>query len=105
MGFLKLFSKPAVVPRALLRLPTGSFTLDRSGRVVVTTLPSSFPAELVLEIGDHILGTFRDAQTAQLPLDELVVYYPALKITARELRGGAIVYFSPQTLTSPVKQP
>jgi hypothetical protein len=38
-------------------------------------------------------------------LDELIVYYPALKITARELRGGAIVYLSPQTLAGPVKQP
>jgi len=104
MGFLNLFSsKP--IPAALLRLPSGSFTLDRSGRVVVTTLPSGFPADLVTEIGDRILSTFRDAQAAQLPLDELVVYYPALKITARELRGGAIVYLAPQTLTSPVKQP
>ena len=101
MGFLNLFSRP--LPAALLRLPSGSFTLDRSGRVVVTTLPSGFPTELVLEIGERILSTFRDAQAAQLPLDELVVYYPALKITARELRGGAIVYLAPQTLTSPVK--
>ena len=103
MGFLNLFSKP--IPPALLRLPSGSFTLDRSGRVVVTTLPSGFPTALVLDIGERILSTFRDAQAAQLPLDELVVYYPALKITARELRGGAIVYLAPQTLTSPVKQP
>jgi hypothetical protein len=104
MGFLNFFSKPTM-PQALLRLPSGSFTLDRSGRVVVTTLPSGFPTELLLEIGDRILSTFRDAQAAQLPLDELVVYYPALKITARELRGGAIVYLVPQTLTNPVKQP
>jgi hypothetical protein len=103
MGLLNFFSKP--MPTVLLRLPSGSFTLDRSGHVVVTTLPSSFPAELVTEIGERILNTFRDAQAAQLPLDELVVYYPALKITARELRGGAIVYLTPQTLTSPVKQP
>ena len=103
MGFLNFFSKP--IPQTLLRLPSGSFTLDRSGRVVVTTLPSGFPMELLLEIGERILCTFRDAQAAQLPLGELVVYYPALKITARELRGGAIVYLLPQTLTSPVKQP
>jgi len=103
MGLLSLFSKP--VAPTLLRLPSGSFTIDRSGRVVVSTLPSSFPAELVAEIGERILSTFRDAQSAQLPLDELVVYYPALKITARELRGGAIVYLAPQTLAGPVKQP
>jgi len=104
MGLLSLFSKPAA-PQPLMRLSSGSFTLDRGGRVVVTTLPSSFPSDLVTVIGEHVLATFRDAQTAQLPLDELVVYYPALKITARELRGGALVYLTPQTLTSPVKQP
>lgn len=103
MGILSLFSKS--LPSALLRLPSGSFTLDGNGRVVVTTLPSSFPAELVAEIGRRVLSTFQDAQNAQLPLDELVVYYPALKITARELRGGAIVYLSPQSLVGPVKQP
>jgi hypothetical protein len=103
MGFLKLFSKQ--LPASLLRLPTGSFTLDRSGRVVVTTLPSSFPTELVSEVGESILSLFRDAHEAQLPLEELVVYYPALKLTARELRGGAIVYLTPQTLTNPFKQP
>jgi hypothetical protein len=103
MGFLKFFSKP--VPPALLRLPSGSFTLDSSGRVVVTTLPSSFPADLVTEIAENVLNTFQDAQDAQLPLDEVVVYYPALKITARELRGGAIVYLTPQTLAGPIKQP
>lgn len=103
MGILKFFSK--AVPLVLLRLPSGSFTLDSNGRVVVTTLPSSFPPELVVEIGKRILSTFQDAQVAQVPLDELVVYYPALKITARELRGGAIVYLSPQTLAGPVKQP
>ena len=103
MGFLRLFSKS--IPASLLRLPTGSFTLDRSGRVVVTTLPSSFPPDLVSDVGECILSLFRDAHAAQLPLEELVVYYPALKITARELRGGAIVYLTPQNLTSPFKQP
>ncbi len=102
MGFLNLFSKPAP---ELLRLTSGSFTLDRSGRLVVTTLPSTFPAELVAEIGRHVLSTFREAQTAQIPLMELIVCYPALKITARELRGGAIVYLALQTLSGPVKQP
>lgn len=100
MGLLNLFSKPTL---PLLRLPSGSFTLDRGGRLVVATLPSTFPAELVQEIGKHILLTFREAQAAQLPLEELTISYPALRISARELRGGAIIFLSPQTLTSPVK--
>lgn len=100
MGLLKLFSKPAP---SLLKLPSGSFTVDRSGRMVVGTLPSSYPAELVREIGRHVLTTFRDAHAAQLPLAELVVCYAALRITAREMRGGAIIYLAPQTVTDPVK--
>lgn len=100
MGLLNYFSKPAP---ALLGLPSGSFTLDRSGRVVISTLPSSFPVALVAEIGRSVLTVLRDAQAAQLPLAELVVYYPALRITARELRGGAIIFLSPQTLASPAK--
>jgi hypothetical protein len=100
MGLLNFFSKP--VP-TLLKLPSGSFTVDRSGRVVVKTVPSSFPSELVEEIGGQVLATFRDAQSAQVLLAELVIYYPSLKITARELRGGAIIYLAPQALTGPVK--
>jgi len=103
MGILSLFSRS--VPQSLLRLPSGSFTLDSSGRVVITTLPSSFPTGVVTEIGKCVLDAFRDSHTAQLPLDELVVFYPALKITARELRGGAIVYLAPQSLAGPAKQP
>jgi hypothetical protein len=93
MGFLNLFSKPA--PAALLQLPTGSFTMDRSGEVVVATLPSSFPHVMVQQIGRAVVDTFREAQVAQLPLAELVINYPGFKITARELRGGAIIYLSP----------
>ena len=58
MGLLNLFSKPAP---ALLGLPSGSFTLDRSGRVVIATLSSNFPPALVMEIGRHVLTTLRDA--------------------------------------------
>jgi hypothetical protein len=92
MGFMNLFSRP--VP-TLLRLPSGSFTVDRKGSVLVGTLPSSFPAELVQAIADQVLSTFREATEAQLPLSELVVHYPSIKITARELRGGAMVFLSP----------
>ena len=103
MGFLNLFSKPAAA--ALLQLPTGSFTMDRSGQVVVATLPSSFPRALVQQIGSAVVDTFREAQAAQLPLAELVINYPSFKITAREMRGGAIVYLSPSLSVSPNRQP
>lgn len=101
MGFLKLFSKSQPT---LLRLPSGSFTVDREGTVLVKTLPSSYPLELVQEIGQQMLAAFRDATAAQLPLAEIVVNYPSLKITARELRGGAIVFLAAKTdSSSPVR--
>ena len=97
MGFLNFFSKSAK-PR-LTRLPSGSFTMDREGRVISTTLPQSFPASHMQEMGRQVLAFFRAAETAQMPLSEMIVYYSALKLTARELRGGAIVFVTPQTLT------
>ena len=95
MGFLNFKSKPAA---ALMRLPSGCFTVDRAGKVVTSTLPQSFPGPLTQEIAGHVLATFRDAQAAQLPLSELIVHYASLKLIARELRGGAIVFLTPQTL-------
>lgn len=98
MGLLSIFSKPA---KPLLQLHSGSFSMDRGGRVLAATLPSSFPEELVQEIGLCIANTFREAHTIQLPLDELVIHYPGLKITAREMRGGAMVFLStPATFAS-----
>jgi hypothetical protein len=91
MGFLNLFSKAAPT---LLRLPSGSFTVDREGKVLVRTLPSSYPTELVEGIGEEMIAAFRDAAAAQLPLSEIVITYSSLKITARELRGGVIVFLS-----------
>jgi hypothetical protein len=102
MGLLNLFSKPAA---PLLRLPAGSFTLDRDGRILVATLPSTFPTELIRHIGRSVLETFREAQSAQLPLTELVIRYGSLKITAREMRGGAIVFLAPLTPISTAPQP
>lgn len=94
MGLLSIFNRASPT---LLRLQAGSFTVDREGDVLVGTLPRSFPGELTRDIGRQVLETFRAAEQAQLPLSEIVVSYPSLKITARELRGGAIVYLSPRT--------
>ena len=92
MGLLKIFSRSAP---PLTGLPAGCFTIDRAGNVVVATVSSAFPAATVQEIGRHVLGTFREAQLAQLPLAELVVHYGSLKIIARQLRGGALVFLTP----------
>jgi hypothetical protein len=99
MGLLNLFNKSS--PN-LLRLPAGSFTVDRSGALLAGTLPSSFPAELAKEIARNVLTGFREAAAAHLPLSELVIHYPTLKISARELRGGAVIFLAPKTTDSPV---
>lgn len=95
---MKLFHKPVLPPRPL---PSGTFTVDREGRVVISTLSSTFPAAVLRELGQQVTATFHEAQKADVPLGELVVRYASLKVTARELRGGAIVFLAPQTPTSP----
>ena len=102
MGLLKLFAKPQP---SLLRLPSGSFTVDRLGTVLVETLPSNFPRELVEAIAKLVLKTFKEAGEAQLHLAELSIHYPSLKITARELRGGALIFLRPMTSDAPPRQP
>jgi hypothetical protein len=101
MGFLSRFSKAAP---ALLRLPAGSFTVDRTGRVLVGTLPSTFPADMVGDIARQVLAVFHEAAAAQLPLSELLIHYPSLEISARELRGGAIVFLAPRAPYAPANQ-
>ena len=93
MGFLSLFAKPAATK--LVKLPSGSFTLNEHGRLMTSTLPQSFPAEYVREIGEQVLTSFGDARKAQIPLTELVINYATLKLVARELRGGAMIFIMP----------
>ena len=98
MGFLNVFARPAPT---LLRLPSGSFTVDGNGRVLSGTLPSSFPQDLIQEVATQVLNAFREAVEAQLPLSELTVDYPSLRITARDLRGGALIFFAPKAAFNP----
>ena len=98
MGFLDFFSKTAEDP--LLKLPQGTFTIDKDGEVISSTLPSSFPQKYVKEIADTILTIFRESATVNTPLRDFTVHYPALMLNARELRGGAMIYLSPKALSA-----
>ena len=99
MDFLKsIFNRDA--PSTPLVLPSGTFTIDRTGRIVTSTLSNNFPEKFVLEIGRAVIDAFRKAQAADIVLTELTVNYAALKLTARELRGGAIVFLAPVTPNS-----
>jgi hypothetical protein len=93
MGLLNLFNKPTAAVR---RLPLGSMTLDRNARIVATTVSSLHSPKTLQEIGKHILELFREAHKAQLPLTEMTLHFAGLQITARELRGGAIVFLTPK---------
>src|SRR5262245_45456439 len=94
MGFLKLFSKSRAV---VGQLPSGSMTVDRSGKVVATTVSSGYPQAVLLQVADEVLTLFREARAAQLPLTEVNLHFATLQITAREMRGGAMIFLSPKS--------
>ncbi len=93
MGLLNLFSKPRAAVR---RLPTGSITVDRNGDIVTTTVSSTCPPQLLKNITEEVLTLFREARARHLPLAELNLHFASLQITAREMRGGAIIFLSPR---------
>ena len=78
----------------LVPLSTGCFTVDRMGQIVASTLPQTFPRAKIHQIAQRVLATFRGAEEARTPLTEFMVNYSACILTARELRGGAIVFLS-----------
>jgi hypothetical protein len=94
MGFLKkLFGGRASVQQ----LPAGTIAVDRSGHIVTSTVSSAYPPELLHDIGINVLKLLREARTAQMPMAEVSLCFGSLHITARELRGGAIIFLLPQT--------
>ena len=102
MGLLTFLSKPA--RSRLVHLPSGSFTIDRDGKIMTSTLPQSFPTAQAQDIGRQVIASFEAAKQAQMPLAEIIIYFAALKILARELRGGAIIFLMPQSHKQPVKK-
>jgi hypothetical protein len=98
MGILKkIFGANAAVQQ----LPTGTITVDRNGHIVTSTVSSAFPKNLLQGIGRDVLELFREARVAQMPLAEVSLHFGSLRITARELRGGAIIFLFPQTALLP----
>jgi hypothetical protein len=97
MGFLSF--KPDT-GMAMLKLPSGSFTVDRAGNIVSSTVPTSFPPAQINRIAEFVLNTFERGHEAGYPFAELIIHFAAFKLSARELRGGAIVFLSPQRRAS-----
>lgn len=100
MGFLNFIPFLGGTPAKenLERLPSGTFTMDPSGGIVSSTLPQSFPTARIKEIGRCVMHAFANAKKARVPLAEIHIQYSTLKITAREMRGSAVVFITPQTL-------
>ena len=67
----------------------------RQTQVVIELLPA---LQIVFDLDDLVLSTFQAAREAGIPLTELIADYAALKLTARELRGGAIIFLAPRSL-------
>ena len=99
MGFLGLFEQTAKTP---LKIPTGCFSLDPEGRVISSTMPTTFPEEVVAEIGESVLATFQEAHKTGLGVTEFSVHYASLRITARDLHGGALIFLNPLMMSTPV---
>ncbi len=101
MGFLKrLFRFRSRA--AVQQLPSGSIAVDRDGNVVTSTVSSSYSRDMLQAIGRDVLALFREAREAQTPLAEVTINFVSLRITARELRGGAVIFLFPQTALSPL---
>ena len=96
MGLLNLLRKNKSTK--LMRLPSGSFTLDPDGNIMTSTLPQSFPVADIQQIGRCVLAALQSANKCQMPLTELIINFAALRILARELRGGAIIFLMPQAV-------
>ena len=93
MGILNWFSKSEPVVQ---KVPAGSFTVDRHGRVMTTTVGSEYPQRLLEDTAREVLTLFREARTAQMPMTGLDLHFAGLHIKAREMQVGAIIFLSPQ---------
>jgi hypothetical protein len=101
MGFLKKISGLFRSHATVQQLPLGSLTVDRDGQIITSTISSAYPKALLREIGRDVVLLFREARAARMPQAEISLHFGSLRITARELRGGAIIFIFPQTALSP----
>jgi len=97
MGFIDYIKRLFRSRAAVQKLPQGSLTVDRDGVIVTCTVSSAYPKTLLDEIGNEVLAVFQEARDAQLPLTEVNIHYGSFLLTARELRGGVIIFLLPQS--------
>lgn len=91
---MNLLLKPEAMGPA--RFPRGSYTVSSNGEVVISTLPASFPREHLEAIGKVVISALDSARELGTPFTELAADFAGLEIRARDLRGGAIIFITPQ---------
>jgi hypothetical protein len=102
MGFIRnIFNRWFGHSPTVRELPSGSVTVDLEGSIVTSTVSSSFPQSTLQQVGQDVVALFREARAAQMPLAEVSLQFGSLLITARELRGGAVIFLFPQTALMP----
>ena len=79
--------------------------MDRDGQVVTSTVSSAYPQGCCATSGATCWRCFARRATAQMPLAEVSIHFASLRITAREMRGGAIIFLFPQTALLTASQP
>jgi hypothetical protein len=94
MGLLSFLKAPKT--QGPPPLPSGSYTVDRDGKVVTSTISSTVSDQALEQISAHVLHTFKDAKQAGLNMNEFSITMGAMNIKARELRGGAIIFLAPR---------
>ena len=76
-------------------MPSGSFTVDRNGRILTSTIRSGVAPETLDRVAQTVLEAMRAAQEGASPLQELAVQFTNMTLKARDLRGGAIIFLTP----------
>ncbi|MBU6410914.1 MAG: hypothetical protein KGR98_11070 [Verrucomicrobia bacterium] len=102
MGILKKFFRRKRQAR-VQELPTGSMTVNAKGDLLTSTVSSNYSRKLLTDVSREVLGIFREAREAQLPLAEFTVHFGSLRITAREMRNGAVIFLLPATKPAPTQ--
>ncbi len=76
-------------------IPRGAFTYDSEGDILIGSVPTAW----LEEFGPYLVKAFRkafsSAEEKGLPLTEIALHYGGARLTAKDLRGGGIVYVFP----------
>lgn len=93
MGFLDVFkSKASAAPS----LPSGSFTVDRDGVILSSTVSSAVSEENLRQIAAVSLKILAEAREKGLPMSDLTFRFGAMNIRAVDIRMGALIYLNPK---------